>query len=123
VARFTGFCCSARCPRARRVGRLTSSKGQNNLSLMLKRSIGVPVRAALVVALLTVLPAVAQAQEGRTPIQEAPVANRGADVASATPFATFGIFLRRGRSSRSDEIGSIRGTQATYGLRQLNEGE
>lgn len=92
MARFTGFCCSARCPRARRVGRLSSSKGQNNLSLMLKRSIGVPVRAALVVALLAVLPAVAQAQEGRTPIQEAPVANRGADVASATPFATFGIF-------------------------------
>jgi hypothetical protein len=92
VARFTGFCCSARCPRARRVARLSSSKGQNNLSLMLKRSIGVPVRAALVVALLTVLPAVAQAQEGRTPIQEAPVANRGADVASATPFATFGFF-------------------------------
>jgi LysM repeat protein len=83
VARFTGFCCSARCPRAWRVGRLSSSKGLNNLSLMLKRSIGVPVRAALVVALLAVLPAVAQAQEGRTPIQEAPVANRGADVASA----------------------------------------
>ena len=50
---------------------------------MLKRGIGVLVGAALVVALLAVLPAVAQAQEGRTPIQEAPVANRGADVASA----------------------------------------
>jgi hypothetical protein len=60
VARFTGFCCSARCPRAWRVGSLSSSKGQNNLSLMLKRSIGVLVGAALVVALLAVLPAVAQ---------------------------------------------------------------
>jgi hypothetical protein len=40
VARFTGFCCSARCPRAWRVGSLSSSKGQNNLSLMLKRGIG-----------------------------------------------------------------------------------
>jgi LysM repeat protein len=83
VARFTGFCCSARCPRAWRVGSLSSSKGQNNLSLMLKRGIGVLAGAALVVALLAVLPAVAQAQEGRTPIQEAPVANRGADAASA----------------------------------------
>jgi hypothetical protein len=83
VARFTGFCCSARCPRAWRVGSLSSSKGQNNLSLMLKRGIGVLVGAALVVALLAVLPAVDQAQEGRTLIQEAPVANRGADAASA----------------------------------------
>ena len=80
MARFTGFCCSARCPRAWRVGSLSSSKGQNNLSLMLKRGIGVLVGAALVVALLA---AVDQAQEGRTPVQEAPVANRGADSASA----------------------------------------
>jgi hypothetical protein len=83
VARFTGFCCSARCPRAWRVGSLSSSKGQNNLSLMLKRGIEVLVGAALVDALLAVLPAVDHAQEGRTPIQEAPVANRGADAASA----------------------------------------
>ena len=56
MARFTGFCCSARCPRAWRVGRLSSSKGQNNLSLKLERDIGVLVGAALVVALLAVLP-------------------------------------------------------------------
>jgi hypothetical protein len=96
VARFTGFCCSARCPRAWRVGSLSSSKGQNNLSLMLKRGIGVLVGAALVVALLAVLPAVDQAQEGRTPIQEAPVANRGADRGS-TP--TAGVSGRRDRKA------------------------
>ena len=50
---------------------------------MLKRGIGMLVGAALVVALLAVLPAVAQAQEGRAARQEAPVANRGADAASA----------------------------------------
>ena len=56
MARFTGFCCSARCPRAWRVGSLSSSKGQNNLSLMLKRGIGVLAGAALVVALLAATP-------------------------------------------------------------------
>jgi hypothetical protein len=74
VVRLTGFCCSARCPRAWRVGSLSSSKGQNNLSLMLKRGIEVLVGAALVDALLAVLPVVAQAQGGRTDIHEAPVA-------------------------------------------------
>jgi LysM repeat protein len=50
---------------------------------MLKRGIEVLVGAALMVALLAVLPGVAQAQEGRAAIQEAPVANRGADATSA----------------------------------------
>jgi len=50
---------------------------------MLERGIEVLVGAVLVVALLAVLPAVAQAQEGRAAMQEAPVANRGAAVASA----------------------------------------
>ena len=53
------------------------------MSLMLKRGIEVLVGAALMVALLAALPAVAQAQEGRAAMQEAPVANRGAAVASA----------------------------------------
>jgi hypothetical protein len=43
---------------------------------MLKRGIEVLVGAVLVDALLAVLPAVAQAQGGRTAIQEAPVATR-----------------------------------------------
>jgi hypothetical protein len=46
------------------------------MSSMLKRGIEVLVGAALVVALLAVHPAVAQAQEGRTAILEAPVATR-----------------------------------------------
>ena len=122
MARFTGFCCSARCPRAWRVGRLSSSKGQNNLSLMLKRSIGVLVRAALVVALLAVLPAVAQAQEGRTPIQEAPVANRGADAASARVVVRLGDTLW---SISSEQLGPkatprqiANGVECIYALNQ-----
>jgi LysM repeat protein len=122
VARFTGFCCSARCPRAWRVGRLSSSKGQNNLSLMLKRDIGVLVGAALVVALLAVLPAVAQAQEGRTPIQEAPVANRGADAASARVVARPGDTLW---SISSEQLGPnatprqiANGVERIYALNQ-----